>query len=416
MNILLTGAISLSNKGTAAIVLSTISMLKKTYPQSHMSIELFYPEKQRKIIDLEKEYGVNIISPLPQFPLQAAILLFLTIVLRLNKGFNIKSLKIQRLKAYVAADVIIDLSAEGFVRLYNQSLFEAFNRFLIHLYPLLIGLLLRTPIVLFAQSLAPFGAFKPIMKCILQNSALVTVRDSTSIEQLKKDGIDTSKVHLTADPAFLLDFASNDRVTTLLASEGIDLAAHKGQDIIGICIGKILSSEKHERMIKTIAHVADLLIEDRNAIVVFIPHSSGKIRTESNDVLVGLDIKKQVKKKACFYVITGDYAPQDLKGIVGALDCLLSLRMHPVIFAASMKVPSVIIAFNQKAYGLMSMLALNENVIHVDRFQENVLCAHIEKCLIESQSIKSRLENVIPHVVQKSWKNITLLERIFTAT
>ena len=53
MNILLTGAISLSNKGTAAIVISTINNLKRTFPKSNIHIELFYPEKQKEIIGME---------------------------------------------------------------------------------------------------------------------------------------------------------------------------------------------------------------------------------------------------------------------------------------------------------------------------------------------------------------------------
>jgi len=169
MNILLTGAISLSNKGTAAIVISVITMLKKAFPNSKICIELFYPEKQRMIIDIEKEYGVNVVSPLVQSPLKAILLFLLAILILPFRKLGIKSLNIKKLEHYENTDVIIDISAEGFVRFYDESYIQTAIRFLLHLYPVLMGLILKKPVVLLAQSLAPFGIFRLVMKYVVCN-------------------------------------------------------------------------------------------------------------------------------------------------------------------------------------------------------------------------------------------------------
>jgi colanic acid/amylovoran biosynthesis protein len=411
VNILLTGAISLSNKGTAATVISVITMLKKTFPNSKICIELFYPEKQR-IIDIEKEYGVNVIAPLMQSPLKAILLFLLAILILPFRKLGIKCLNAKKLEHYGNADVIIDISAEGFVRFYNESYIQTTIRFLLHLYPVLIGLILKKPVVLLAQSLAPFGVFRPVMKNIIKNSVLVTVRDPTSIENLKKEKIDVSKIHLTADPAFLLDVASNDRIYIILKSEGIDLAILRNKKVIGICAGMILNPEKHEKLIKMLAKAADSLIEEYCVSVLFIPHSSGKIREISDDVFVGTSIMRYVKNKGNFYLIKGDYTPQELKGIIGKLDCLVSLRMHPVIFASSMKVPSVIIAFNPKAYGLMKMLGLDNNVVHEDEVQTELLIARIRNCLSNSEYLKNTLGENLPLINEEALLNMHLLKRV----
>ena len=413
MNILLTGAISLSNKGTAAIIVSTITMLKKAFPYSDIFIELFYPEKQKRIIDLEKEYKANVIAPLMQYPLKGVLLFLLAFLTSLFRRFRIKSLNFKRIENYENVDIIVDISAEGFVIFYDEPFAQTTIRFLMHLFPILMGFLLGKPIVLLAQSLAPFGVFKPIMKYVIKKSVLVTVRDSTSIENLKKEGIDTAKIYLTADLAFLLDAALNDTVDAILKLEGIDLDTLREKKVIGICAGRILKPEKHEKLIKILANVADSLIEEYNAVIVFIPHSSGKIREESDDVIVGMEIINHVDNKRDFYLIKGDYTPQELKGIIGNLDCLLSLRMHPVISASFMRVPSIIIAFNPKAYGLMKMLELENNVIHIDEAQnEYLLLASIVKCIKESRNIKKVLKNVIPNIQEKALTNIIMLEQI----
>ncbi len=414
MKILLTGSISLSNKGTAAIIISTIDNLKKTFPDSKVSIELFYPEKQREIIDIEKEYGVNVIRPLMQSPLTAIILFLLVIFTLPCRKLGIKSPKVKKLENYENADIIVDTSAEAFIKYYNEDFFHTAYRFLLHLYPVLMGLLLGKKVILLAHTLAPFGVFRPIMKYVIKEASLVTIRDPTSIENLRKEKIDVSKIFVCADPAFLLEVSSEDRVYEILNTEGIDLDVFrkKKKKVIGICVGRILNSEDHERLMKILSNVLNLLIKDYNAIIIFISHSSGKITRVSNDVTLGMELKRNANIEENYYVIKRDYTPQDLKGIIGKLDCLLSLRMHPVIASATMGVPFTIIAFNDKAYGLMSMIGLENNVIHINEIQEDLLINAIKKDLKANQTQKSIIKTKILHIQEKALLNFKLLRGI----
>lgn len=86
-----------------------------------------------------------------------------------------------------------------------------------------------------------------------------------------------------------------------------------------------------------------------------------------------MDILKLTQNKENFKLIRGDYTPQDLKGIISLCDVLVSVRMHPVIAAASMGIPCVIIAFNEKAYGLMQRLGQEKYVCDIRRMSYNEL-------------------------------------------
>jgi len=86
--------------------------------------------------------------------------------------------------------------------------------------------------------------------------------------------------------------------------------------------------------------------------------------------------------------------------------------MHPVIFASSMKVPCVIIAFNPKAYGLMEMLRLNNNVIYVGDVQAELLVNRILNCLSDCHRLKNTLGSVLPLINERALLNMQLLSRV----
>lgn len=282
--VLLTGGVTLANKGTAAIITQTIESLRNFLPHSRISVELFYPERQRKIMEIEGR-NVEIVAPPIQHPIRGMLLLLLAAFFSVLRKLHINlDIKIKTLRRFREADIIVDISAEAFTNFYGESIFSRTFRYLLHLPSILICIFLNKPLVFYAQTLAPFGVFRPIMKYVLSRASLVTVRDPTSLYNLKKEGVDISNVYVTADPGFLLKSSSKSRVAKILREEGIRLAQIRKEEkpIIGVVagrnIGRIMRSYEYAAFIKVIADVVNELIKNLNAILIFIPHHSGKIR------------------------------------------------------------------------------------------------------------------------------------------
>lgn len=384
-SVLLTSCISMTNKGTASIIISTIESLQAVMPDLRIFVELFYPEVQRKIASIE-DGDVRIVPAILQSSLKAAVTLGLAV---LWLPIRLVGLRLpfpsQALNRYQSVDAVIHLGAECFVVYYDDDLFQQMVRFGAHLYPIFLGLLLGKPVVLYAQTLAPFGIFKPIMKFILTRVALVTVRDPTSLVNLKREGVDISKVHLTADPAFLLE---PQQPPYCPEKRGIG-------PLIGLSAarqtGRTLGAQQYECLLQTLSETAGRLIQELDATIVFVPHSSGKLRKVSDDVLVGLEMQEQVANDERFTVLTEDWPPQYLKGFIGQCDALLTFRMHPAIAALSMGVPSVIIAFNNKAIGLMQRLGLEHYVCQIDEMSVDQLTQLMTNCLADSEAIQCDL-------------------------
>jgi colanic acid/amylovoran biosynthesis protein len=408
-NALIVGAISLSNKGTAAIIISTIDSLQAVIPDLKLNIELFYPEQQRTLINLETE-NVRIVAPLLQSPITAVATFVLSLL-----WYPLVRLRIARplplpvFKHYLEADIIIDLSAEAFITYFDDDFWQQMIRFGAHLYPILLSLLLNKPYAFYAQTMAPFGVFRPLMMWVLDRASIVTVRDPVSLENLKRDGIDTSRIHLTADPAFLLE---SHRPLWSPEKRG------KGP-IIGLSVarqtGRTLGEQQFENLLQELSETTRQLIQELDATVIFIPHSSGKFRRVSNDISVGLKMREKINDPERFMVIQEEWSPQQIKGFIGQCDALLSLRMHPVIFALSTGVPCVIIAFNDKAFGLMQRFSLEQYVHRVDQLNSECLAMSTIDCLTHREEIEIRLKSTMDTMRDLAMENARLVRNWLVA-
>lgn len=384
-NILITGAISLSNKGTLAILLATVEGIKKINPYSKISVELFFPKKQKTIFNLEKK-EIKVVPP------------FL-----LNPFRNIKTI--------LNTNLIVDISAEAFVQYYTEGIFQEFKRYLIHTIPLLFAIFFKKKYILFAQTLGPFGKYKLLMKLILSKANSVSVRDSTSIKNLQKEGFDTSKIESISDPAFTLKTANKNELKTVFKKEHLDQLFKRDKTqslIIGICLarvtGRVLSEKEYTQIINKFAIVCDNLIEKYDCCIIFIPHSSGKINPQNNDFLVGKDLSKKMKFKNKFFIIKGDYGPAIFKGIIAKCDFLISYRMHPAIFALSCGVPTILVAFNDKAYGVMKKFGVEKYVCDTRTLESKEILQLFAQLHREKKQIKNQLLKNIGPVQESVWK------------
>jgi polysaccharide pyruvyl transferase WcaK-like protein len=417
-NILLIGAISLANKGTAGIVIQTIESLQTLFGDARINVELFFPERQRKIIDIETSTVKVVSHPLHNI-FQVTLSLLFALINCFFYRFTARSyLKTSIISRFLEADIVIDISAEAFTNYFGEKLLMTIYRYMLHLPSVLLSIWLHRPLIFYAQTLAPFGHFRVIMKYVLSKAALITVRDQISFFNLQKEGLDMTKVYVTADPAFLLKAASKSRILDILSFEGIfrDEFGLPRKPLIGVVlarnIGRIMQRHEYLHLVNVFSSMVNQLSQQKND-VFFIPHHSGKINKISDDVMVGRDIQKRIEHNPNFLLIRGDYSPQELKGIIALCDVLVSIRMHPVIAATSMNIPCVIIAFNEKAYGLMKQLQQEQFICDIRAISSDELTQKINLALSEKEKISKELIPTIKKMKRLAMKNAELVKEIF---
>jgi colanic acid/amylovoran biosynthesis protein len=308
------------------------------------------------------------------------------------------------LKAYSNANIILSCGG-GFLGGHHLAIR--------HVYSIYFGKLLKKPVVIWAQSIEPFGniATSIFTKFVLNRVDLITTREKLSFEYLKSLNIKPD-IRLTADAAFLVDYISDEEAIKLLEKGGIK----KDKLVIGMTVkkwnfpGHKNADKKFLNYLNVISKTIEYIISSMDARVILFPQVictsyDDDDRTVSH--LIKSKLNDSIKERVI--VLTDDYRVEELKGMIGQMDLFIGTRMHSNIFATSMNVPTLAISYQQKTDGVMEMLGLEEYVIDINTINTQELISKIEKIWAERADIKKKLETNIRVMQDKNMDNVRLV-------
>jgi polysaccharide pyruvyl transferase WcaK-like protein len=392
-----------TNKGNCALVHSTMETIKCFIPNAEfvlMGVEV--GSKNGFQIKKQIASGLHIRRPLTVFiPL---LCIFKCAFVHISKKFNVHIAisKKSRLFEYYNTDIVINSGGDQTSGEHGFGVSTFMNS--------IYALLLDKPVVLYGESLGYFSnhIFNSIAKFVLNRTTLILLRENISKKYLDDNHITKPKIYVTADPAFLLKASPQSHVFDILSKEGIDEIR---KPLIGInpsgLINKLLGEEKTTN---TMARVIDNLVENLNATIIMIPHvytSNGDDRIAINSVF------HKVKNKSKVKTIKNEYAPQELKGIIGQCDLFIGARMHATIAATSMLVPTVGIAYSHKMHGIIGeMLGQQKYILDIKELNYENLISTINDAWENREKIKKELEVKIPEIKEKAMLNGKLVKEL----
>ncbi|MDV2481194.1 hypothetical protein F8E02_04050 [Methanoculleus sp. Wushi-C6] len=273
---------------------------------------------------------------------------------------------------------------------------------------IIYALLLDKPVVLFAESLGYYKSpiNRIVSRYVFQRVKLILVREELSKQYLLGNGVDETKIHVTADPAFILPPAGKSRTEEILRMENIsDIPT----PIVGInpsgLISKYLNdpTKSEEHYIRSMAHTIDHLVETKGVSVILIPHVYS---TKNDDRMAADKILKAVSNRNSVFQICGEYSASELKGIIGLCEIFVGARMHATIAATSLCIPTVGIAYSHKMHGIIGKtLGLEQYIIDIDKLDESILKTTIDAVWSDRTAIREHLKAVMPEVIEKAFKN-----------
>jgi len=296
------------------------------------------------------------------------------------------------------------------------------------LYITLLANILNKPIVIYANgtNLAPRSQGKNwaprpgevLARFVLNNVDLITVRDEESYSYFKAVSCNKSLIQLTGDPAILLPSVDPEKVKNIMREEGID----KND---GLLVGATMTREvllsafpeqadsvtRYKKAIKEIAILMDYLIENFQATIVFIPQCIEPYENR-DDRVVAKEIHNLMANKHKVRLITKEYSPEELKGLTGEFGLFLGARVHSVIAALSMGVPSHTLtrSYDRRAYCLIGkMLKQQKWISNVRNLKAETLFKHITDLLYASNEIRRELVSIISSAKEKALLNGRLL-------
>jgi polysaccharide pyruvyl transferase WcaK-like protein len=407
------------NKGWAAIVLGTTSAIRKFLPNSEFTIESYNPEIDEKIYD---RFGIRVISTVVSSKSRAVTLIVKALLWRLFSTLpSISSLVSRgRLAVYYDSDIVLDLAGDTLcVPFRSHGIIFNLKRTVLamlgHSYHFFLFMLLKKPIIIYAQTIGPIGPTEPLIKRLLNRMSLITVREENSLRYLAKIGVRRPRIFLTADPAFLLPKLAPKEVDTLLKRENIDAQNH----LVGICVNSETATYHFKngarKFAELFAEITDRMVNAFQTQVVLIPFSTWKGHG-GDDRVISKEIFGLVKEKQKVALIKGDYSPIVLKGIIGRCDLFIGSRGHSCILALSSNVPTIAIAHNPKFLGIMKAAHQQDYVCDVQELTVDKLISQISRLWDKKERVREELKANMRLVRRLSTVNAKLIKDILLSS
>ncbi|MGQ0548089.1 MAG: polysaccharide pyruvyl transferase CsaB [Armatimonadota bacterium] len=197
----------------------------------------------------------------------------------------------------------------------------------------------RVPTAVIGQGIGPIRRpwVRALTRWAFNRVQAISLRDPDSIQTLAALGV-KRPAHRCADLALLMAPAPQARVRELLTRFGLDAAPAR----VGIAVrpwpGLNVSSLGEE--IRRFATA-------RQAAVAVFPFDRVRDRADSEAVV-----------SAAGGHLVDAVSPQDLLGLVGAMDLLVGVRLHALVFAASQGVSAVGLTYDPKVSAFASQQGL----------------------------------------------------------
>jgi colanic acid/amylovoran biosynthesis protein len=396
MNILITNMYSFVNKGCEAYAKAIVSEISKIEKEANFRIftrdpdyDALWMNKHEKVTFLANPFQRWYwFSRLWQYKLAAK----LGLTDFLKEGMN----------AFKWADIVVST---------NDIFSSTYGGVFQNLAPIKAALSYKKPVVLIGHSIGPFRKDKELRAFTkkMRNVSLINVRESLTLDYLKKLNLENVRVELTADPAFCLEPETKNLESLWsaynLPSKEITIGLAPSQ---GIAYFGETSYAEH---FKALMNLIDYLTREFNSQVVLIPHVQD-IPLKNNDRVICELLYRKLGFPENVKVLSLSHSAEEIRAIVGRLDVMIAERMHAAIAGLAQNIPTFGIGYSLKAKGILGDIYGFDNIedylISVKELSGKALQDRINNLIDNRNKVTQHLSKVIPSIKQKAKRNFTL--------
>ena len=362
-NVVMSGYYGFSNTGDDAILESISKGVRAVSDEVELTVLSKDPELTRK------QYGLNAV---PRFN-------FVKVISALKKG-----------------DIL--LSGGGSLLQDTTS-----TRSLVYYLSIMnLAKLLGKPVMLYANGIGPVrkdGNRKKVAKAV-QGAAMVTLRDHSSARELREMGVARTDLHVTADPVFRMESADPACADALIAGTGLEA----GKPFVAV---SVRDWEMAEQFPERLSLLCDHLRRTYGMEILFLLMQPSVDRATTDRVRAGMKEPSYLLEQPC--------APGEMMAVLGRAKLCLAMRLHTLIFAARMAVPTVGLVYDPKVESFLEELGL-PSAGHVERFDADKAVAACDRLMADYDSVLSSLKEKSAAMTAAAGENEKLLLRLLEET
>jgi len=315
-----------------------------------------------------------------------------------SRFYNVESILNSDRTATLAAARECDVIALGGGGLLNDywdvslaSLFSRTDATLNYYTCVALAALYAKPLILYAMGIGPLSTRlgRLYTQMVAEQAQVITVRDEQSKVILGELGIDAARVHVTADPAFLLTYA----LPTL------DLP----RPILGVALRNWSIAVDAETWEPEVAAALDEFLSRHGGSVLFLPFQRSTVESD-NDKAIAERVRSRMSRHRSTTVFEAAGAACELAGAIGRCDLMLGMRYHSVLFALRHGVPTVGLVYDPKVRGLLASADCEDYALDLGAVRADNLLDRLERAFAEV-SLPGRLISVSDRMSKAASEN-----------
>jgi polysaccharide pyruvyl transferase CsaB len=263
-----------------------------------------------------------------------------------------------------------------------------------YLATIFIAKMLKLKVILYANGIGPVNKKinRPLTRRILNTVNLITLRDEVSKSELYKLNITKPKITVTADPALTISPDTDINIDKIFKEECID----SSNNLVGFSVRNWSKVGDFET---NIAKTADYIYEKHGYKPLFIPMQFPDDYIMSKKILLQTNCGGHILKNS--------YNASELMGIMKHLKFTIGMRLHALIFSASVYTPIIGIEYENKVKSFLKYINIDKTCFagHIRNLNEKNIREIIDSVVHNRENYVNILKNNIDNLKLKALVN-----------
>ncbi|EGI45734.1 colanic acid biosynthesis protein WcaK [Escherichia coli H591] len=303
-------------------------------------------------------------------------------------------------------DAIIQVGGSFFVDLYGVPQFEH----------ALCTFMAKKPLFMIGHSVGPFQdeQFNQLANYVFGHCDALILRESVSLDLMKRSNITTAKVEHGVDTAWLVDHHTEEFTASYAVQHWLDVAAQ--QKTVAITLRELAPFDKRlgttqQAYEKAFAGVVNRIL-DEGYQVIALSTCTGIDSYNKDDRMVALNLRQHISDPARYHVVMDELNDLEMGKILGACELTVGTRLHSAIISMNFATPAIAINYEHKSAGIMQQLGLPEMAIDIRHLLDGSLQAMVADTLGQLPVLNARLSEAVSRERQIGMQMVqSVLER-----
>lgn len=394
--------VSSRNQGVQALAASVVNLCTSTASETQV-ILLAGHDRSEKLIFRTAAGEVTV--PVVNFRMSPKSrpcdhLLWITAMAMLYRFLPLPALResISRATPFIAALETCDLAADirggdSFSDIYGLK------RFTIGFLAAWSAILVKGTLVQLPQTYGPFNS--PLAgwmaRFLLRRSAIIVARDQTSHAIAMSLAGPKQRILLSPDVAFSLSASPPAGIVLDPPANGMPDRPPIGINVNGLMFhGGYSRDNMFGLRMDYPAYLKQLLLallEEHDGEIRLIPHTYAAKGDVESDLDASEKLRASLPRESTdrIRIVTGEFGPHEVKGVIGMCGFFIGSRMHSCIAALSQGIPCVGVAYSMKFHGVFETVGMEEWVVEARESETGQAIGRTLELFQQRDGIRDRL-------------------------